>query len=301
MVLKIYAGIFFLLFFTGPVLGIQDPVFSQESDQQIHDFSLSGYTEKGKKSWDISGKTADILDEVIKLSDVVGNLYGKEEDVRLTAERGDFNKADGRVHLEQNVVVATSTGTRLLTDSLDWDRKNHLISTDNPVDIQRDNLRALASGARAEPDLKRIALEKDVRLDINPAPQEKSADSSGGEKIVITCDGPLEIDYEKNVAVFRNNVKVEKQDITIYSDTMDVFFSTGPAAGGEKKEKEPLMAGNKIERIVSKGHVKIVRGLNVSYSEEAIYTALDKKITLSGRPRLVIYSAEDFKDASSGN
>ncbi len=301
MVLKIGAGVFFLLFFTGPVLGIQDCAFSQESDQQIHDFSLSGYAEKGKKSWDISGKTADILEEVVKLSNVVGNLYGKEEDVRLTAERGDFNKADGRVHLEQNVVIATSTGTRLLTDSLDWDRQNQLISTDNPVDIQRDNLRAKARGTHAEPNLKRVALEKDVRLDIDPASPEKAAGSPDGEKIVITCDGPLEIDYEKNVAVFRNNVKVEKQDIAIFSDTMDVFFSTGPAAGSEKKEKEPLMAGNKIERIVSKGHVKIVRGSNVSYSEEAIYTAPDKKITLSGRPKLVIYSTEDFKDAPSGN
>ncbi|MFH0826401.1 MAG: LPS export ABC transporter periplasmic protein LptC [Candidatus Omnitrophota bacterium] len=300
MVLKISAGILFLLFFTVPVLGLQDPVLSQESDQQIQDFSLSGYGEKGKKSWDISGKTADILGDVVKLSDVVGNLYGKEEDVRLTAERGDFNKTDGRVHLEQNVVIATSTGARLLTDSLDWDRKNQLISTNNPVDIQRDNLRALASGIHAQPSLKRVALEKDVRLDISPASDKNSADSSEEEKIIITCDGPLEIDYEKNVAVFRNNVKVEKQDITIFSDTMDVFFSTSPA-GAKKIEKEPVVADNKIERIVSKGHVKIVRGLNVSYSEEAIYTALDKKITLSGRPKLVIYSAEDFKDASSGN
>ncbi|KPK98398.1 MAG: hypothetical protein AMJ95_04455 [Omnitrophica WOR_2 bacterium SM23_72] len=300
MVFKIFTGIFFLLFFTVFIFGIQDLVFSQEPDQQIQDFSLSGYGEKGKKSWDISGKTADILGEVVKLRDVVGNLYGKEEDVRLTAERGDLNKADGRVHLEQNVVIATSTGARLLTDSLDWDRKNQLISTDNPVDIQRDNLQAQASGAHAEPNLKRIALEKDVRLDISPASDKKSADSSGGEKIIITCDGPLEIDYEKNVAVFRNNVKVEKQDITIFSDTMDVFFSMGQAAT-EKKEKKSLVAANRIERIVSKGHVKIVRGLNVSYSEEAIYTALDKKITLSGKPKLVIYSEEDFKDAPSGN
>ncbi|KPK97067.1 MAG: hypothetical protein AMJ95_11105 [Omnitrophica WOR_2 bacterium SM23_72] len=300
MVLKIYAGILFLLLFSVLPFGIQDSVFSQESDQQIQDFSLYGYGEKGKKSWDISGKTADILEEVVKLHDVVGNLYGKEEDVRLTAQRGDFNKADGCVHLEQNVVIVTSTGARLLTDSLDWDRKNQLISTDNPVDVQRDNLRAQASGAHAEPNLKRIALEKDVRLDINPSSEKKSADSSEGEKIVITCDGPLEIDYEKNVAVFRNNVKVKKDDITIFSDTMDVFFSTSPARA-KKKKKEPMVADNKIERIVSKGHVKIVRGLNVSYSEEAVYTALDKKITLSGKPKLVIYSEEDFKDVSSGN
>jgi len=36
-----------------------------ESDQQINDFSLAGYAEKGKKSWDISGKSADIFNEVV--------------------------------------------------------------------------------------------------------------------------------------------------------------------------------------------------------------------------------------------
>ncbi|MFH1457598.1 MAG: LPS export ABC transporter periplasmic protein LptC [Candidatus Omnitrophota bacterium] len=300
MSFKISVISIFLCFFTVPVLGIQDSVFSQESGQQIQDFSLAGYGEKGKKSWDLSGKTADIFTEIVKLNDVVGNLYGKEEDVRLTAERGDFNKEDGCVHLEQNVIITTSSGVKLMTDALDWDRKNQLISTANPVDIQRDNLRALASGARAEPNLKRIALEKDVRLDIDPVHQEKIEGSCDEEKVVITCDGPLEIDYEKNVAVFNNNVKVEKQEILIYSDRMDVFFSSG-LADNEKKEKTSMMAGNKIEKIVSTGHVKIVRGLNVSYSEEAIYTALDKKITLNGRPRLVIYSAEDFKNASPGN
>jgi len=150
MVFKIFTGIFFLLFFTVFIFGIQDLVFSQEPDQQIQDFSLSGYGEKGKKSWDISGKTADILGEVVKLRDVVGNLYGKEEDVRLTAERGDLNKADGRVHLEQNVVIATSTGARLLTDSLDWDRKNQLISTENPVDIYYHLRRSAGDRLRKE-------------------------------------------------------------------------------------------------------------------------------------------------------
>jgi len=95
----------------------------QESDQQISDFSLAGYGEKGTKSWDLSGKSADIFDNTVKLKDVVGNLYGKEEDVNLTAARGDFDKQDGRVHLEQDVVITTSSGARLTTDSLDWDRK----------------------------------------------------------------------------------------------------------------------------------------------------------------------------------
>jgi hypothetical protein len=51
---------------------------------------------------------------------------------------------------------------------------------------------------------------------------------------------------------------------------------------------------------VAEGNVKIVRGENVSYSEEAVYTAADRKITLLGRPKLIIYSTEGM-NASFGN
>ena len=52
------------------------------------------------------------------------------------------------------------------------------------------------------------------------------------------------------------------------------------------------MSGSKIERILARGNVTITRGQNVSYSDQAVYSALDNKITLLGRPRLVIYSSE---------
>ena len=77
---------------------------------------------------------------------------------------------------------------------------------------------------------------------------------------------------------------------------MDLFFIT---AKGANKPKEPT--ANSIDRIVCRGNVKIVRGDNTSYSEEAVYTASDKKITLNGRPKLIIYSTGDFKDALIGN
>lgn len=258
---------------------------TQESDQQISDFCLTGYGEKGKKSWDLCGKSADIFKEVVKLKDVVGNLYGKEENVKLTADRGDFNKVDGKVHLEDNVVITTSTGAKLTTDSLDWERNSELLSTKDNVNIQRDNMIIVASGARAEPDLKKVALEKDIRLDINP------------EKIIITCDGPLEIDYEKNIASFNNNVKVEKSDSEIFSDKMDVYFIT-PKDTDESKNTQGL-GSFKIDRIIARGNVKVIRGDNISYSEEAIYIVSAKKLILTGRPKLIISSTEELNDAPS--
>lgn len=269
-----------------------------DAEQSINDFSLAGYGEKGKKSWDLCGRSADIFKDLVKLQDVVGNLYGKEEDVKLTAERGDFNKSSGTVHLEDNVVITTSAGARLTADSLDWDRKNQLVTTDTKVNIQKDNMTVEATGARGEPGLKKVALEKDVRLDINASQNEESGDPGAKGKITITCDGPLEIDYARNTAVFNNNVKVERSDSVIYSDKMVAYFKTDNPEGSKGTQES---MGANFEKIVATGNVRVVRGENVSYSEEAIYTAEDRKIVLKGNPRLVISTAEEFKDAPSGN
>jgi len=59
---KIFFILLLFLSFLSPVFAA---VLPQESDQQISDFSLSGYGDKGKKSWDISGKSADIFTEVV--------------------------------------------------------------------------------------------------------------------------------------------------------------------------------------------------------------------------------------------
>jgi LPS export ABC transporter protein LptC len=285
----------FLLFFLSlhPAIGFSA---SKESDQQISDFTLSGYEDKGKKSWDISGKSADIFTEVVKLKDVSGNLYG-EENVNLTAKKGDFNKEEGKVYLKEDVVITTSGGAKLTTDSMDWDRKNQLVTTEDKVNINKDNINIVGTGAHGEPNLNRVALNKDVRVDINPMSSNINLeDLAIKDKVVITCDGPLEVDYSRNVASFNNNVRVERPDLIIYSDKMDIYFTVDNKDARTAKS----MAGN-IDRIIARGNVRIVRGDNVSYSEEAVYMAQDKKIILSGRPKLVFYSTEEFKNAPIGN
>lgn len=293
----------FVLFFliVSRSFGANAPV-SQISDQQVSDFSLAGYEDKGKKSWDISGKSADIFDNIVKLKEVSGNLYGKEENVNLTSKTGDFNKDDGRVHLEKDVVITTSKGAKLTTNSMDWDRKNQLVTTPDRVNIEKANMNITAIGAHGEPDLKKVSLTKDVRLDINPSTAlTKSDDIDVKEKITVTCDGSLTIDYEKNIATFNENVKVERPDLIITSDIMDLYFIAKKTERLKTDKTPEIMGNNSIDKIVARGNVKIVRGENTSFSEEAIYNATDKKIVLSGKPRLVFYSTEDFKNASFGN
>ncbi|MCU0651564.1 MAG: LPS export ABC transporter periplasmic protein LptC [Candidatus Omnitrophica bacterium] len=296
--------LFFLISF--PAYAAKEKAVQQEtSDQQISDFSLAGYGDKGKKSWELSGKNADIFDDVVKLKSITGNLYGEGENVKLTSDRGDFDKAQGKVHLEQNVVITTTSGAKLTTNSLDWDRKNSTLATKDVVNITRENMFTSGRGAYGQPNLKKVNLEKDVTVEIKPQP--KDAQSPPQESIVITCNGPLEVDYEKNIAIFNNNVKVDRTDSQIYCDTMSIYFLKSGQKEEVKKEKKEevkgasLMANTKIDKLICRGNVRIVRGENVSYSEEAIYSALDKKIILSGRPKLILYSTEEFANAPLGN
>ena len=283
--------IILFLFFS---LGLSYNIRGQEAEQNLADFNLSGFSDKGKKSWEISGKSADIFSEIVKIKDLTARLYRDEEDVQLQAKEADFNKTSGFLNLKNDVLITTTKGATLTTDTLNWDRTQQIISTKDRVDIQRDNIIASALGAFAQTDLKKVNLEKAVSVQINP----KDSDVSNLEsnKITITCDGPMEIDYDKNNAIFYNNVKVVKEDIQIYSDRLEVYFSKETIKTGQTTNPE-----TQIKNIIASGNVRIIRGDNVSFSQEAIYEPQDKKIILKGSPRLIIYPKEEELNAASGN
>ena len=291
MISKLRLGINILVFtlLAGSGLRAYCQVSAAEGQQQMADFSLSGFEEKGKKSWDLVGKQADIANEVIKLNDIESNFYGSQDNTKLTAQRGDFNRLKGNMHLEDEVVITTSSGVRLTTDSLDWDRQEQLVTTQDKVNITKDDVTIDGQGVRAKTDLKKVNLEKDVKVQINNA---APAGSQSKEKIEINCDGPLEVDYQNNLAVFHNNVKVVSQDGLIESDVMDVYFYSEKGANNAPQQANATDSiGSKIDRIIARGNVKITRGQNVSVSDQAVYSAADRKVTLTGRPKLVIYSS----------
>lgn len=243
---------------------------------------------------------------MVKLKQIYGNLYGDKENVTLTADKGDFNKTDGKVHLQNNVVITTESGAKLKTDSLDWDRKNQLVSTLDKVNITKQNMVTEATGAMGKPNLNTMVLVRDVKVTMTPEEAQEKALDNAKNQITISCVGPLEIDYAKNVARFNIAVRAEKSDSVIFCDVMELYFAKStstkpakekPAASGQGN----MMMNSKIEKIICTGNVRIVRGDNVSYSDEAVYTASDQKITLKGKPKLVIYSTQDFKGMMSGN
>lgn len=262
-----------------------------EPDQQMNDFSFQGLSQGGKKAWEVRGRSADIFSDIVKLTSVNADVYGEEENINLAGDKGTYDKSSGKIHLQDNVVITTSGGGKLTTNYLDWDRESKRVSTEDVVNIQRQNIKAVATGLEGDPNLKKISLKDDVTVEIQEALEETKSDDpllSSKEPTIVTCDGPLEIDYEKEIAIFNNNVKVDqKEQGVMHADKMEAYF--------DFKVK-------KILRIKSIGNVKIIKDGNTSYSDEALYSAADKKMTLTGRPRLVINSKEKLiNDAPPGN
>lgn len=261
----------FLILFLLKIVCLDCVIAQEESDQKILGFSLSNFGEKNQKTWDLVGDTLEVYGSLIQLTNIKADLYGEEEDMVLTADSGTFDREEGKLHLQDNVQVVTESGAKMMTDTLEWLQKTQTVSTQDKVNIYRDNLKAEGVGATGKPDLKQVSLNKAVKVDID--------NKSNGQlkKTTITCDGPLDIDYQKQEAVFNDNVKAYDGESELFADKMIGYF--------DKETKE-------IVKIVAEGNVKIVRDQDVSYCEKAIYNAQSRKISLIGRPKLVIYSED---------
>jgi lipopolysaccharide transport protein LptA len=206
--------------------------------QKVLSFNLEGLTQKGAKSWEIRGESAEAISESeIKLDNIVAKAYGEEGEAVITAEKGVYDRTKNNVKLHQNVKA----------------------TIDNDAGISSDFVGLSAPASKKEKSGKEttIATKKDP--------------------IIITCDGDVEFDYTRSQAYFTKNVHIVSPDGIIDADKITVNLDT---------------ATRKLTDIVAEGNVKITRGDNITYSDRATYVEADKKIVLTGKPRLVI-SQED--------
>lgn len=245
---------------------------ADEAPQQFQGFNLEGYTQNGQKSWDVTGETADIMGNLIKLTNIIANAYGDEK-MNLTAQNGTINQANGQMHLQKDVVITTQTGTQMTTDSLDWEREKDLVKTNDAVTITNKDLTATGTGIIAHPNLKTAQMNEDVTVKVKTEPE-----AIDPKVVTITCDGPLEIDQAKSMAVFNKNVVAVQEGRTLKADKIEMYFDAKT---------------NKIQEMICTGNVSIIQGQNTTYSESAIYKAGEQKLILSGRPKLILFTGGD--------
>ncbi len=219
-------------------------------EHKILSFNLEGMTEKGEKKWEVIGRTAKSISEnEVRLGNIVAKTYGAEEAV-ITADEGVYDKSKNNVRLQKNVIATIDNAGSALKDQIGF---------------------SLSPGDPAK---------KDAAKDAESKSKEK-------KKIIITCDGEAEFDYAKNLAYFKENVKVRSSDGDIDADKITVNLDPGT---------------KKINDIVAEGHVKITQRDTVAYGDSAKYDEASKKVSISGNPKIVIAQEGDsvIKDAFTG-
>ncbi|MDP3790634.1 MAG: LptA/OstA family protein [Candidatus Omnitrophota bacterium] len=155
-----------------------------------------------------------------------------------------------------------------------------VITADQGVyDKSKNNVR-LEKNVKATIENAGSVMKDQIGFPIDTVASEKKDLPGNRKKIVITCDGEVEFDYAKNLAYFRKNVKVRSEDGDIDADRITVNL--------DPKTK-------KINDIVADGRVKITQKENVAYSDNAKYSEADKKVLLSGSPKIEM--AQDTGDS----
>ena len=250
--------------------GTESP--SEKKPQKVFSFSFTKYTAEGQRQMEIEGDSADILSDNVKLMNVMAKAYAEEVPVTVTADRGEYEKKKNKIHLEQNVVATTDDGTRLVTEALDMHPTEHIVETDLPTQVKKENINVEGTGARADTNLKKVKFQKKVTVVVQNAEDKKSGPTT------ITCDGPLVIDYEKNIAHFKDNVVAQDSRGKLTSDTMDVYYNR---------------VSRRVSKIVAVGDVVIMNpDGNKTYSDSVIYLADEGRIILGGDTEALYYSGE---------
>ena len=263
-------AIFLMLIFNSICLAEEK---QEAAQQEVKDFSFVQYKEGGAQKWKLSGRSAEILNNEVNIEYLSALSFGEGTILKLKANKGVFDKGENLVHLSDNVVAASSDGTKLTADHLVWDAETKNVSTDGSVNIKRPDMEITGTGAACDIEGKTAELKQDINAklvsDVSGIPNSVS----GKNQTTITCDGPLELNYMQNRAYFHGNVKVEDSRGNILADRLDVYFSP------ETK---------RVKCVVARGNVRIVNGENVTYSEKAIYLVDQARVILPNRPKLVI-------------
>lgn len=197
------------------------------------------------------------------------NLEGlNEKGAKKWEVKGESAEAVSQDEIKMNNITAKAYGEEaeatITADRGTYDKSKNNVRLEENVKAVIENTQAFAGSRMNLPE------EVIAKSGVKESEQDKKAKS----KTVIVCDEEAVFDYEKNLAYFNKNVKVRSSDGDIDADRITVNL--------DKESK-------KIRDIIAEGNVKIQKGENTTYSDKATYTEADKKVILSGNPKIVIY------------
>ncbi len=116
-------------------------------------------------------------------------------------------------------------------------------------------------------------------VETNAPPAEIATNS---EPTIVTSEH-LSVDYARNVGVFERNVLVVDPRITLRADKMTVEFG---ATSTITTNGTTNATARTVRKITAEGGVVIVQAEKKATGDQAVYTADDGKVVLTGKPQV---------------
>ncbi len=121
-------------------------------------------------------------------------------------------------------------------------------------------------------------------FDCSSSVAQTGISDAGRERPEVGDSVPIHIESDRmdamdqsGTVVFTGHVKATRNDLTIYSDKLDVFYEKKTGGKGERKKTKKV-----IRQIVATGHVRINQGERLGTGEKAVYDKAAEKITITG-------------------
>lgn len=137
----------------------------------------------------------------------------------------------------------------------------------------------------------------EIKSEVKAGPAAAAAPSqpAGQDPVRITSDRMV-YNQAENAVVFMGNVHGTQADMAIWSDRLTAYFTDKARLGGDKTkaadkaqqpgDKGPGDFGDKIERIVAEGNVRLVAGKNEGACGQLTYYVSDGLLRMDQNPIL---------------
>jgi LPS export ABC transporter protein LptC len=142
---------------------VQQP--PQQAEYQIKEVHINE-TLDGNLRWTLNADQAEVYDQkgVTVMRKVVIQLFSRDGDWTVTSDEGTLENTRRDVTLTGHVVIRSSDGLEMRTETLAWDNEQRALATDDRVEISREGTTITGRGLAVQMREETAALRQNVRV-----------------------------------------------------------------------------------------------------------------------------------------
>lgn len=132
----------------------------------------------GVKLWEIASDKIRVntTTQAAEFENVHGKFYQEDGKIlELTANKGNYDKQTGDVHVEGDVVVLDGEGGKITGEKLDWVGEEEMIVATENVKITKNDIQAFGDRAESKDGFKHFFLKGNARVLKGVKNEENSA------------------------------------------------------------------------------------------------------------------------------